>query len=800
MSELSCKAMRGIWRGTNPLLAPPGSCREAVNVVMRKSGTLEPIEASTSYASIGEVDAAFGLIDYGDTQMLAFYNEGATQKTAWTTAGVVTLPSAVDPTYTTGKLHGFKFRDRCYWTSKQGLLCADTVGDTSARRAGLAPPYRMTLTLGGGVGTGQAISGTDIVNSVAIFRREFSDGTSMRSAPGPIVQRVGGGSTTNLSSTVVWPTTAPLIAGDYVEMYRTAPVSAGDPGSRFYMAKSQIVTSTDVTNGYVSIVDNTHPDYLGQELYTNAGQIGAERAYFPPPNLWDVCTVGGSVLGIVERERQSFVFRVPGEWGVLDTATQRSNGIGVRRVTGNTSTGTATILSVSATDMLGIVVGQVLKDCASFPNGTTVIAASGTTITMSANSSTTTVGETADMYDQISIGGVQYDCVTWYSMVMTGTIAASIGFTFGFNQAITSSGANASNMQVSVSRVWADEDAAVIAFKATNGQNYEPDMPALTGTAVNSSASPRANRIGFSESNLPESWPLLNRMTIDQGDLSRIVAVGDAAYAFSAAGTVYRIVGGNRTWRADPIAYGMILTGGPEAYGDVAFFQTAAGIWRLSAAGIENISHGRIYEEEIREQTGGTMAFNPWLRELWIVAASDLMLIYNDRDGEFTEFAVTITDSTYALAYSSFHKSIVYGSRPSSTLTFRKFPSDTDGATLEGGTIIELNRSDLGAPGVLKNWRDVVWCFEFANTTAQAFTIVAYADDDTGGGNSSFASSSTPVVGQGRTVTVPVGIEAGTTTQVRVKKTGTLASQRWRLEDVIYRYDLTVDREAKKEP
>ena len=613
---------------------------------------------------------------------------------------------------------------------------------------------------------------------------------------------------------VVWPTTAPLIAGDYVEMYRTAPVSAGDPGGTFYMSKSQIVTSTDVTNGYVSIVDNTHPDYLGQELYTNAGQIGAERAYFPPPNLWDACTVGGSVLGIVERERQSFVFRVPGEWGVLDTATQRSNGIGVRRVTGNTSTGTATILSVSATDMLGIVVGQVLKDCASFPNGTTVIAASGTTITMSANSSTTTVGETADMYDQISIGGVQYDCVTWYSMVMTGTIAASIGFTFGFNQAITSSGANAIALQVSVSRVWADEDAAVIAFKATNGQNYEPDMPALTGTAVNSSASPRANRIGFSESNLPESWPLLNRLTITQSDVYRLLPVGDAAYAFTKDGTVYRIIGGNRTWRADPVAHGMrlVAVNACASYGDVGFFWAETGLKRITSAGIEDVSQDRI-NEDLRDDAedfgtdplyswGASATYDPHFGELWLWTGYH-MFIYKDSIGEFTEFAITIADAirVKALGYSSYYTSIIFSEETAGSARFRKFPRPTEGQQFEGGTVIDFNRSDLGAPGVTKNWRDVVLWMEFASTQAQTFSATCYSDDDAGSGNSVFSISTTPIAAAApRSVVVPVGVEAGTVSQVRFRKTGTAAPSRWRLEDVIYRYDLTVDREGKKDP
>jgi hypothetical protein len=89
-------------------------------------------------------------------------------------------------------------------------------------------------------------------------------------------------------------------AGDFIRLYRTDE-SAGeaiDPGDECYLAYERVITTTDASNGYVTITDTTPAGFLGDPLDSNAnsgdGELGQNTR---PPLCRDLCSWDGRLWG-----------------------------------------------------------------------------------------------------------------------------------------------------------------------------------------------------------------------------------------------------------------------------------------------------------------------------------------------------------------------------------------------------------------------------------------------------------------------------------------------------------------------
>lgn len=105
-------------------------------------------------------------------------------------------------------------------------------------------------------------------------------------------------------------------AGWFVQLYRTDESSGADidPGDECFECYERIISSTDISNGYVIITDSTPSSFLGEPLPTNAttGDGPDAGANNKPPLLRDICTWDGRMFGIQVYDRHRLVFRVLG--------------------------------------------------------------------------------------------------------------------------------------------------------------------------------------------------------------------------------------------------------------------------------------------------------------------------------------------------------------------------------------------------------------------------------------------------------------------------------------------------------
>lgn len=830
MTDISIKPLRGVHRDVNPLVAPVGSMREAQNVVFRTPGALEPIGAVQTLADLGAQTSVYRILDFG-TYLLVVFNSGGTAGTRWVQVsnGAVTtalLPSSFVPTYETGVMQGAKYRDRCYFTSKQGLICGDTPGDTTLRKAGLPPPSYSRPVVIGGAGIAASLA----VNLCAVFRRDFADGTSMRSPPSIVTKFVATGSGNSIQHTVYWNTGLEMAADDLIEIYRTESVdSSVDPGATFYRTKVYKLTSTDITNRYAQFNDGTDDDGLGEALYTNAGQVGAERAYFPPPHLKDIVSHRGTMMAIATQERYSLTFRVPHLWGSLDSTDERTYGIGQRLVTGQVVSGSAAITSVSATHMLGIVAGQRLE-CADFPITSKVLTATGTTITMDTVASSDSFGGSAAtdllFLDRLEINGTEFDARMWWSPASGGMLqnfwTATFPYTITLDQSIANGTVASGNrgLGVALARHYAGSENTTFTLRATNGQNYAPNLPLITETAISAGASVAGNRLAYCEANLPDSWPLLNRLYIGDGDLVRLLHVGDAIYALNTDGRIYRISGSGRSWRSDQVADGFLPLASLAAAsnGRVGYFWSDAGFVKLSEeGGAQIVSAGKI-DNDLRAdlQTLGTTT--PWtwsagigidrLNRRTFLHTGTAVWIYDEDADEFTQYVTAgsvtaVTAGAGSFCYSANLAAVVMGFTILGTTYVKRYPAIASPLYFEATTLIQPNRTDLGLPANVKLWDSVVFAMAFDTVgSSQPFLFTASGDDDCGGADvSAVTETVTPVSGLGRHARAPVGLAASMSTQVRFKLATTQAStSKWRIEDIIYRFRPSGEGGARNDP
>jgi hypothetical protein len=86
---------------------------------------------------------------------------------------------------------------------------------------------------------------------------------------------------------------------NFVRLYRSdeSATAATPPEDELFLAAEQFVTSTDISNGYVTINDATPADFLGADLYTNPnGGEGAFNENDPPPLAKDICRAVGRMF------------------------------------------------------------------------------------------------------------------------------------------------------------------------------------------------------------------------------------------------------------------------------------------------------------------------------------------------------------------------------------------------------------------------------------------------------------------------------------------------------------------------
>lgn len=666
---------------------PAGALEVARNVVVRAPGELWQAPAFSAATN------TFGATS--DTlRKLAPVNNGKVYAWTRTGAGVWTISEAGNAcTMSTygitsnlfsngGQIWPVRMRDRLLVnTIRAGVLANDSMDPASAAdRAyrGACLPQPLVSFLSRSTTNAETIPNNVCVGYAAILKRVFADGYTIQSAPSPIMTwpNMVDGVTVDVLLTIRWLSTFGVIAGDILEIYRTdglfvnpLPRNA-DPGDTLKLINVRTLTATDISNNFYSYRDTTPclaPLYQtqGRELYTNPGQETALQTNRQP----DTCFVQAKFKtynfwgDIYERPR--WTFQVPAGYGASvgaapqNTAWWRANGIGTREGTGTITMGSNQITGVSAANMVGIQIGQMWIGSSSFwAQGTLVQNVSGTTITMASNALSGAGVNTFILSDVIRIDGTNFrvmNLADFFVSVGAGgsmyeiTSDSSVppNFTLPYVTGTTVSVEPARMAQVSMT------------VAATNGLNYQEDVPEYIATPKTFTRTRIPNLLKWSKDNQPEHSPPSNETNVGQGSIIAACATKNALWIFCTDG-LFRLSGDAPPWRIDLVDPSCILVA-PQAFTqlrDVVYAYTNYGIVAITDGGISEVT------SQVLQETfpGPAYTENPLVilernevdDELIVSLGTNVLYVFNIKQKAWTTLsggAQPETTDVTALAY-----------------------------------------------------------------------------------------------------------------------------------------------------
>lgn len=463
-----------------------------------------------------------------------------------------------------------------------------------------------SVNVGGNVG-GSALPESTQCHLVVVIRRVFSDGYEVMSPPSGayrLAQTASGLGTLSLNVQANWSSTLELAAGDFIDVYRTkgqayAGATGTDTGATYRLSVSHKVTSAEATANVATFLDDTPDAGLGDFLYTNSGQGSAAAAYLPPPAAKCIATFRGHTFYANVTRPASLTFSVGNAWGTLPSAAvgARTHGIGTRSLVGTITNTSNNVTAVSAADMVGIVIGQIIVDARFTPTTVTIATVSATSFTVSGVGNTTAAGATIAAFDVIEINGTSVSAAQFRNLVASAYLfdlqcicldAVLNSQTIGIVALATQPGIGGVTLQKS----WAG--GGTFTIRATNGANYTPALPRieLAETALTVAEQTDLNGYAWSEPQLPEAVPSVNAANVGSGEIYGIAATRDALWFLCSDG-LYRLSGTGGSvetsydWRTDPVDATLILSRprGLCVLLDTVYAQTNRGIVGIPPSG-----------------------------------------------------------------------------------------------------------------------------------------------------------------------------------------------------------------------
>jgi hypothetical protein len=643
---------------------PEGALSEALNCVIRSPGRLSAAPAMTNYTSIGnisgfsEVPYLLAPLDAGHVFTLtndgSFWRiyEGVTAGSQ--TMGTLATFAGGGGLFLPARITSTRSRDRVLFNSTYGVMVADYMQPSSAaqrtlRFAGIPQPH-MSLQ-SDSPSSGGAVPDGVMVGYSAIVTREFSDGYVVKSVPSCALKflNTGHASPTTYSFYVSFPSTG-VVAGDYVEMYRTdglvTTAWTSDPGATFKLVRRYQLTATDITHGYAILTDSQiliSPYYTtdGRELYTNPYQEGSNGANRQPDICQAMATFKGFTFYGNLTERAQWEFSVPAGINVAATnapgSPRRASGLGLRTVTGTVTNGSPTVTGIAASNLVGIVPGQMHSFITPFPFGTTVLSVGASTITMSANA--TAGAASVTLNDVLEVNG-DTRALLGNATVITFNGEITANQTISYDSAGDLPGT--SFVIEPATPQGPSFGVQNITVRGTNGANYSPPIPEISQTVKTFSYTPISNLLRWSKDSEPEHVPSVNETRVGSGQIIAMATTKDALWIACSDG-IYRLSGDGGVWRLDIVAPGTVLCS-PRcmvnvretiyAYTNLGFGAvTDSGFVPISEEVVRNLMPGVPFSENAAMMLGA----NPTYGEVLLhQSLNDYTYVYNTLTKRFT--------------------------------------------------------------------------------------------------------------------------------------------------------------------
>lgn len=445
------------------------------------------------------------------------------------------------------RLHASQAKQNLYVTTSTGTRVLQSTSGGDVRTAGAPRCLDLTYTLSA-AGSGFLQNGYQCAYRATIKRTDANSNILI----GYPSQRLWAVNASGVDDTVSLLIYLPseVVEGDEVQVFRTETIAGTTEdisGDEMGLIYTVAVTSTDVTNGYVSFVDSIDDDLRGEDLYTNPSQQGITQANAKPPLATDIDLFKGFMFYANTQSRQRLYLTLVGTTsltGKTITLAGVTYNFGATEITSGAGSPQA---KVSATGVASVDIDETARSLVRvinrFASNTSVYAYY--------------ISGTSDLPGAI--------------LIEARTLGTSV---------FTAQG----------------EDTAI-------GAMFSPDLPVspATSSRATSSADQRKNGLYFSKDQLPEAVPFANFYLVGPSntEILRIQALRDSLIVIKEEG-VYRLTG------EDPSSFTVVpldLTVKCKAPESVAildnrvFMLSNQGVVAISDTGVEVVS--RAIEPEL---------------------------------------------------------------------------------------------------------------------------------------------------------------------------------------------------------
>lgn len=749
---------------------PPGSLKVADNCVIRRKGVLSPLPGNATFKTITDDKFPVKMFS-GDRFDYSFLirkdqaSEADTLDTLTSAGGTVTVTTvsrgatAFDLRFNAGETHNTFARDRFFFSEHSAPVVYDLDPDDNTlgtlRPAGLSPPAFIGLTISTAGSTDiPVITFENYCGYRAVLRRVAPSYELVSAPTASWCARSGTVSPAKIEVRVFFD---PLIdsarAGDFIDVYKVAQAASLDElGDDFRLAFTHEITSADEAAGFISVFDPCPDEFRGRPLYTNSAQEGAASLNLMPPSSRDVVTHKDINWYASKNSWPAAAVLIPSLFGDLSgaTASERQNGVGARTVTGDSTSGGHFITNVSAADIVGIKVGQILTDGggSGFTLGSIVTGITGSgpySIGISgAVAPNTVVGADFIINDSIEVRATKDGNTTTGTFAVSATVGSPglIGladdlFDLGASDDLWGIrlllngvyDAGATSVTGASFTVWSPIPGLWDYFdlKVTNGQNYSPSTPISSNfSVIESIQDTQLNRVFFSKSGLPEAIAATSYLNVGAGKILKLWPTQSSIFALCTDG-LWRIAGDGTDWQVEQLdpTVQLLHADAVCSLDNQIFAWLTGGIAVIGDQGAQIISKEAIgpqletYVDEFRangvpDVWGPTMTGDNFRHEVWLnlnlpprVFDDDLRpqefftsYIFNTDTGAFTTQSET---QILCLAYNSFLLRTLTAEFPEDD-TVNIFQPAEDTWCLP---VVEFNPIIAGEMGLLKQWIDV---------------------------------------------------------------------------------------------
>jgi hypothetical protein len=383
-----------------------------------------------------------------------------------------------------------------------------------------------------------------------IWGKRDANNNVLLGAPSPLtaVTNTTGG-TRNTQSVATIP--SGITTSHFYQLYRSAatPSASVSPVDQEQLVAEGFPTGTDLTNGYITITDQTPDSLKGESLYAGSDQEGITQANYQPPLAKDFCFYKGSVLYANTSQRQQLKLAIDG-------------------------------------------VGS--------PNGVQ----SGDVITIAGVAFTADTSEnTATGHFQVFTSGTPAQNIADTTNSFIRVVNRYSGNTQVYAYLLSGQSDLPGQMLIEA-RTAGTATFAVTA--SANGTAWTPDLP-TSGTTVSSSAQTETNVIYVAKYGQPEAVPLANRFPVgaQSNAILRIIPLRDYVVIFTTDG-IYRLLG-NTIESFDPQPFDLTTRlVAPESavpLGNQAWCLANQGVVSISDGGVQSRSTLQI-DDKVRELLG----------------------------------------------------------------------------------------------------------------------------------------------------------------------------------------------------